>query len=206
MRTIETALRKTSGRTTALPRLSQTPPAILAIRFASERKSSSVALPSEAPSSRGVMWTISVPIATWTVSGMPDRRAATSKLELEPGPAVFDHDIAEGRTQADARTRRAIAGQGEEVGCLAGEPERSGHQAGADVLAGPTGDRQFQVMDRRRAVQGQPVQDSSVDPVDQVRGAARLDDMPAQRGDDRRSGLMRPDDRVTEPFQSPTAK
>ena len=69
-RAMETALRKISGMMTALPRLSQTPPSRLATNVHSVRKSSIVARPRFAPSMSEVMCTMSVPIATWTVTGI----------------------------------------------------------------------------------------------------------------------------------------
>ena len=116
---------------------------------------------------------------------------------------MLDHDVAEGRAQAGAGFGRAVACVGEEFGGLAGEAEGAGHEPRADVLAGPAGDGELEVVDRRRTVQGQAVEDPPADPVDQVRAAARLDHMPAHRGDDRAPVRVGPDDRVAEPLQAP---
>ena len=87
--------------------------------------------------------------------------------------------------EADARSRAPIAGgDGEGVGRLAGHAELAAGQLRGDVLAGLAGEGQLEIVDRRRAVHGDGLDDAALDPVDQVRSAAGLDDVPAEGGDD----------------------
>ena len=56
-------------------------------------------LPQGGAVSRGVMCTMSVPIATWTVAGMPFLRAATNRLASSPGPPLLQDHLTQGGTQ-----------------------------------------------------------------------------------------------------------
>src|SRR3954454_19433369 len=98
--------------------------------------------------------------------------------------------------------RGPLARRGEQLRRLAGEPELARDEPGADVLAGPAGDRQLEVVDRGGAVEGHAPEDPALDPVDQVGGAPRLDDVAPERGDDQLLVAAGPDDRVAEPPQA----
>ena len=78
-----------------------------------------------------------------------------------------------------------MRGDGEGVGRLAGHAELAGGQLGGHVFAGLAGHGQLEVVDGRRAVQGHRAEQAALDPVDQVGPAAGLDDVPAERRDDR---------------------
>src|SRR5437762_3039885 len=72
------ALRKTSGITTALPRFSTTPPSSSAGNDAASRlKSRWLVAPRAAPSAVGCWWMMSAPTAACTVTGTPRSRAAS---------------------------------------------------------------------------------------------------------------------------------
>ena len=206
LRAIETAFKKTSGITTALPILSQTPPAIRATTPQSDRKSSRAALPIAAPSSAGVMCTMSVPIATWTVSGTLARCAATRSDESRPGPPCSRMMSPSAKPNPVECASRAVARPREEIRRLARKAELALHEPAADILAGLSGDRQLEIVDRRRTVEREPGEDSPVDPIDQIDSATRLDDVTAKRRDNRPARTGGADDRVTKPPQRISAQ
>ena len=111
---------------------------------------------------------------------------------------MLEDDLAESSPQSGRSRCRAIAGRGEQSGSLASKAEGARHEPAADVLAGLAGDRQLEVVDRRRAVQGKPGQDSAVDPIDEIDTAAGLDDVTAQRRDDRAAGGEGANDRIAQ--------
>src|SRR3989344_3300910 len=75
------AFRKTSGRSTAEPILIYTPPSRFATTPAKNLKSLWLPSPVALPSICGWIWIISVPIATWTVTGILSRAPAARMLK-----------------------------------------------------------------------------------------------------------------------------
>src|SRR5262249_46414930 len=69
-------------------------------------------------------------------------------------------------------------------GRLAGHAETPFRQQGGDVFARLPGDGQLDVVDGRGAVQDDGAEQPALDPVDEVGGAAGLDDVAAEGGDD----------------------
>ena len=107
LRTTLTALRNTSGITTALPRFSQTPSRHARDHACTAGGSRSCdASPRAAPETCGCMWTMSVPSATWMVQGMPARYAASTRLQSACGQSQVVEVLAQGRSPGRARSRR----------------------------------------------------------------------------------------------------
>jgi hypothetical protein len=77
--------------------------------------------------------------------------------------------------------RSVAGGHGEGVGSFSGHAELAGRKLRRDVLAGLTGDGEFKIMYRRRTVQRHRLEDSVLNPVDQIGRAPGLDDVPSQR-------------------------
>ena len=148
------------------------------------------------------MCTMSVPMATWTVSGRFRAARATSSECIEARPAVLEDDVAEGGSQAD-RLRRPRDRR----------PRRRGPKSRGRTRTCPpsAGCRRPRWSCRRSPARGRgsppsrsgpAPEDSAVDPVDQVTAAARLDDVPAQRGDDRPVAIACADDRIAQPLEA----
>ena len=94
--------------------------------------------------------------------------------------------------EAELVLRAVVGGDGEGVGGLAGHAEFPLRQLRRDVLAGLAGEGQLEVVDRRGAVHGDRLDDAALDPVDQIRSAAGLDDVAAQRDGDGSAFAMSP--------------
>src|SRR5262245_29558438 len=76
------------------------------------------------------------------------------------------------------------------IGGLARHAELAGSQLAGDVFAGFSGECELEIMDCGRAIENNRADNSLLDPVDQVRPAARLDHMTANGSDDGASILM----------------
>src|SRR5262245_8590759 len=79
--------------------------------------------------------------------------------------------------------RAALRGDREGIGRLAGHAEVPARQLGHDVLAGLADESEFEVVNRCRTVHRDGLDQAALDPVDEIRPAPGLDDMPAQGGD-----------------------
>ena len=159
-----------------MPRLSQTPPAIAGDRPAEAAEVVERRLAERRAVEPGRH--VDDVGADRDVDRQRDARrwAATSRLESEPRPAVVGDDLAQGRAEADARrpaARSQAAANSSEVSRA--KPKVPAMRRGPTSSLVRPGDRQLEVMDRRRAVHGEAVEDAAVDPVDQVRAAPRLD-------------------------------
>src|SRR5262245_43919227 len=80
LRATAIAFKNTSGMITALPMFNQSPSCIPWTTRQRMRKSISDDSPVAAPETWGCMWTISVPMATCIVHGIPARRAVRTRL------------------------------------------------------------------------------------------------------------------------------
>ena len=67
---------------------------------------------------------------------------------------------AQGGAESQVVLGAGAGGDGEGVGGLAGHAELAGVQAGRHVLAGLAGQRQLEIVDRRRAVHGHGLDDA----------------------------------------------
>ena len=145
---------------------------------------------------------MSVPIATWTVSGTlaPTRRH--QKRMIETRPAMLEDDLPQGDTQARSSCDAArLQARAKRSDVSRANPNVARHQPAADVLAGLAGNRQLEIVDRGRTVERKPGEDSAIDPIDQIDSAPSLDDVTAQCSDDRAPGPGGANDRITQPPQ-----
>src|SRR5262249_47572949 len=94
-------------------------------------------------------------------------------------------------TPAAGRVRDCVGGRG-------GPAEMPADELGRDVLARLAGQGQLKVVDRRGPVHGHGLNHPPIDPVDQVRRAADLDDVAADRGRDGAPVAVTADDVVAE--------
>src|SRR2546426_357703 len=107
LRATVSAFKNTSGMTTALPRLSTTPPSWSAGKTpARRRKSRWLVAPSAAPSAVGGWWMMSAPIAACTVTGTPCAGQARQQLDKERAEAALDDVPAQHRADGAPAHRR----------------------------------------------------------------------------------------------------
>ena len=160
------ALRNTSGSTTALPQVEHRAALSSAgSEPASRRKSRWLVAPIAAPSAAGCWWMISAPIAACTVTGTScsmrreqDRRLAAGQRRPrgERAGQSFAHALAR------VAPRRAMAAFISAPGLLR-HAEAAVRQPALDVFAGPAERGQLEVVDRRRAVERHVGDDAALD-------------------------------------------
>ena len=128
------------------------------------------------------------------VNGAGDAGAVGGQHQAAVGvrTAQLLHVLAQSGAQAPLVLGPDPRRQSEGVGRLAGHAELALVQRRADVLAGLARQGQLEVVDGGRAVHRHGLDQPLVNPVDEVRTAARLDDVSAQGGDDRASLGVRP--------------
>src|ERR1051326_8035439 len=134
LRATVSALRKTSGITTALPQLSTAPPpSSEGSEPASRRKSRRLVAPIAAPSAEGCWCTISAPRAACTVTGTPCRWQP-SRMETAPPASPWRAGRAArgGRLVPDLRAGGRVHSDRHAVPVAA---EQNGHRAARESLA-----------------------------------------------------------------------
>ena len=179
------ALRNTSGRITALPRFSTTPPSCSdGSEAANRRKSRWLVSPIAAPLAAGCWWMISAPIAACTVSGTPIVARAREQRELGMR-----------QLQAIERARERLA-HPPLLALTANErlvhlttrflrhSERAVAKASLHVFARAAPARDLVVVNRGRAVHREVRDDAAAHEVDEDRREPRFHDVSADHHDD----------------------
>ena len=157
---------------------------------ASRRKSRRLPSPIAAPSALGCMWMMSVPIATWTVAGMPARAAAARMLvrrNRQAGPASMA--VADGAPEAHGRRRRpprvARLRNSPVSRAMPKRPRSSPGPTSSDVRPAP---RELEVVHEAGAVHRDGGEPPALDQIDDQRPEPDLDRVRAHAEDD---GLAR---------------
>ncbi len=113
----------------------------------------SLVAPVAAPSKFGCSWTMSWPMATWTVTGTPKPDAGGQDARLGEGETAVDDGPADGLAQPDAvaasGARRLVDAAG-----LPPEAELAGADVAGDALRGPADEGQLIIVDGPGAVEG----------------------------------------------------
>ena len=127
---------------------------------------------------------MSVPMATWTVTGMSSRAQAHSRLTGAHGGLraleMGDDGLPEAHAAADAGGDGVV----QLASGFLGHAELAGAERGVDVFGRRPRQRDFEIVDQSRAVQRDRRDESALHQIDDDGREARLDDVRAEAPDD----------------------
>ena len=109
--------------------------------------------------------------------------------------------FAERFTEAALVLGAIVRGDREGVGRFAGHAERSAGKLRSHVLTCLAGERQFEIVDSRRAIHGDGLDDAALDPVDQVGSTTGLDDVAADRDRNLAAFVVAANQMIAQPTQ-----
>ena len=132
--------------------------------------------PIAAPSASGCMWMMSVPMATWTVAGMPARAAAARMLVRRCGSRAASMASPTARPRPEAARRRPrVVARFRNSPVSRAMPKRPRSRPGPDVLRRAAAPRQLEVVHEAGAVHRHGGEAPALDQVDDERPEPDLD-------------------------------
>ena len=148
----------------------------------SKRKSWCVARPRASPFALGCVCGVSVPMATWTVTGVELRYVSHNKLDAAKARIGDAFEMMSERL-AEALVARLQSRVKLAAGFLGCAKAAIGEH-GFDIFAGVAGDGDFEIVNRGGAIQCESSRVTAAHEIDKNRREAALDDVAAESPDD----------------------